>query len=150
MRGSIKGRHRKRFISVPVPKLHSCGSNPTSGGTNFPGGAQSFSSPVRSICLATRIKNTSGAARATARKPDRTFGCRVALFSGRVWCAHGKQAIPAQQRVKLLGYERNFERAWKARHGIMIASGAANATGSILPRVGRDVFRSRPARKSPL
>ena len=63
--------------------------------------------PVRSICLATRIKNTSGAARATARKPDRTFGCRVALFSGRVWCAYGKQAIPAQQRVKLLGYEPN-------------------------------------------
>ena len=48
MRGSIKGRHRKRFISVLVPKLHSCGSNPTSGGTNFPGGAQSFSSPVKS------------------------------------------------------------------------------------------------------
>ena len=47
MRGSIKGRHRKRFISVPVPKLHSCGSNPTSGGTNFPGGAQSFSSPAK-------------------------------------------------------------------------------------------------------
>ena len=47
MRGSIKGRHRKRFISVPVPKLHSCGSNPTSGGTNFPEGAQSFSSPAK-------------------------------------------------------------------------------------------------------
>ena len=61
--------------------------------------------PARSICLATRTKNTSGATRATARKPGRTFGCRVALFSVCVRCAHGKQAIPAQQRVKLLGYE---------------------------------------------